>query len=75
MFDLKFYVPVLGYCEYIRIIKQNPAILTCGSKSTVKDHVDALEEQLGCVNECKYFCYYMKVYFNYFKINHHHCNM
>jgi hypothetical protein len=75
MFDLAFYYAIIGYCNYHKMVKEDPSKLIISptahcSRKTFKAHIEEIEDSLSIVNKCCYFCYYMKYFFSYFDLHY-----
>ena len=73
MFDLNFYLSVLGYTLYHKLLRQDPNKILSkrkGTNRTMLDYVLEVEEKLSIAFKCNFFNYYMKMYFKYFNLNY-----
>ena len=73
MFDLNFYLSVLGYTLYHKLLRQDPNKILSkrkGTNRTMLDYVLEVEKKLSIAFKCNFFNYYMKMYFKYFNLNY-----
>ena len=77
MFDHAFYKLVIGFCDYVTAMKQNPEIFIpmFGNRELCFQHLNTIEDQFHVRISNFYMNYYMKKYFEYFNLCHPTDNM